>query len=654
MAALILFPSGVLHAQSVDTVSARWPYWEAQPVLASLHDSLCDQSAVQMLDYRSYRYSTQETGDLVMEYTEHSRVRVQKVSAVEEYNKFYLPVSEGAELVALRARSIAPDGQVRDLSEASMRQVDDLDDLGAFRLLAMEGLVPGGEVEYVYTLRGPARLYGREVVQSDIPVLRAVLEWHSPPTLEFEARTYNGLPVAAETLSGAERLVRMEAFAIPPAIRERYALYQPHLKRVEFKLKRNMLGSGATLLSWNTAAQQYRVAVYSREKAEQKAVEKLLRALRLKAIKGNDARIAALETWVKGSVFLQESGGAELEMLDEVISSRLASELGLIRLLAAALQLADIPHQLVISADREGFPLDPDFESWSYLEEPLFHFPQSGKFLDPLSFAFRYGLLGPHVAGQHALFIQPVHQDGSGVPAYRIKRIPELTLQDHYDDLDLQVHFNLEAERIDIAAERRMSGHRASFLQPYMDLLVAEEVQQIGTELLQLTGAEGAISSLAFSQERLSDVYAGKPLVLQGAYQSEHLLERAGERWLFRAGQLIGPQVAMYQEGARRLPVDVQYPHGYRRKLVMVAPEGYSFAGTEALGQSLHFSDSTGHKLMGFEAQWTLQSDTLVAEIHEYYAITDLPASWFGSFQQVINAAADFNKISVLLEPKAE
>jgi hypothetical protein len=41
-------------------------------------------------------------------------------------------------------------------------------------------------------------------------------------------------------------------------------------------------------------------------------------------------------------------------------------------------------------------------------------------------------------------------------------------------------------------------------------------------------------------------------------------------------------------------------------------------------------------------------------EIHEFYAQTVLPAASFEAFRQVINAAADFNKISVLLELKPE
>ena len=55
---------------------------------------------------------------------------------------------------------------------------------------------------------------------------------------------------------------------------------------------------------------------------------------------------------------------------------------------------------------------------------------------------------------------------------------------------------------------------------------------------------------------------------------------------------------------------------------------------------------------MNFTSTYKIEGNTIVIEYHEYYNDLDYPILQYDEFAKVINAAADFNKISILIEKK--
>jgi hypothetical protein len=55
-------------------------------------------------------------------------------------------------------------------------------------------------------------------------------------------------------------------------------------------------------------------------------------------------------------------------------------------------------------------------------------------------------------------------------------------------------------------------------------------------------------------------------------------------------------------------------------------------------------------KQMGFLSDYILDGNEITVTVDEYYEVTSLPASAYEPFRNVINAAADFNKIKLVLE----
>ncbi len=628
--------------------------WQESPVLSPPDSAELHAKAGILYDFRQYNYFYNDYDELVLEYTEHNLIRVHSLAGVEEYNKFAIPLSKSVELVDLKARSIAPDGAIMDLSEQSIRELGQGDHNSSLRIFAIEGLVPGGAVEYAYTIRQEPRFYGREVFQRDIPVGKAVFEIIAPSNLYFESRSYAGLPAAADSSLGIIRLHQMIAEQMPAAYSERYALYQPALQRLEFKMTANAFSGPGQLFSWEKASHRYRELVYSMSKDDVKMVKTLLKRLKIKKLESSDEAIRTIESYLKENLtFLPDEEGGPSEHA-AILRSGYASELGMLRMHTACLAMSSIAHSVVVGADREGFPFDPDFESWTYLEEPFLYFPHSEKYLSPSSYAFRYGTISHSLSGTKALYIAPPGQkeNSSQGMGYWIDSVPEVPLADHYDDLDIVVRLSEDLASAELQIERRMSGHRAMILQPYLHLLTEESRGEIAREILLNSGPNADLMQWEYENDQMQDIYDKRPLVLKGQLNSRSLMERAGKSILLKVGDLIGPQVEMYQSGPRRLDIDVQYPHGYRRSIELLIPDGYQLKGQESLDQELQFNDEQGRDLMGFISQSTLKDQRLIIDIHEYYRSTSMPASRFDDFRQVINAAADFNKVVLILEPE--
>jgi hypothetical protein len=127
------------------------------------------------------------------------------------------------------------------------------------------------------------------------------------------------------------------------------------------------------------------------------------------------------------------------------------------------------------------------------------------------------------------------------------------------------------------------------------------------------------------------------------------LLEFAGDKVIFKLGNVIGEQSELYDTKPRQNGVDVEFQHVYRRTLVINVPDGYHFKGLDDL--KIHHEATTGDKATSyFTSDYTLSGNKLTVTITEMYGDITYPFEKYPEFAAVVNAAADFNKVTLLLE----
>ena len=67
-------------------------------------------------------------------------------------------------------------------------------------------------------------------------------------------------------------------------------------------------------------------------------------------------------------------------------------------------------------------------------------------------------------------------------------------------------------------------------------------------------------------------------------------------------------------------------------------------------GLNFKITDGQATPDMAFVSNYKLENDLLTVTIDEYYKKTQLPVEAYPVFQKVINAAADFNKVTLVIE----
>jgi hypothetical protein len=130
--------------------------------------------------------------------------------------------------------------------------------------------------------------------------------------------------------------------------------------------------------------------------------------------------------------------------------------------------------------------------------------------------------------------------------------------------------------------------------------------------------------------------------------KTNHFIERAGNRVIFKVGELIGPQSELYNEEERTLPVENFTNRGYVRKIIINIPKGYRATNLEALNFNVTCTIENRIPFL-FQSQYKLNGNQLSIDIEEYYKELTAPLKKYEDFRKVINAAADFNKVNIVL-----
>ena len=145
--------------------------WEAEPKLYQPGEDDADYGSVVVKDARitEFRRDNSAQGAVILE-TRHFWVHLNSDESVEQFNKVYIPVRDEANLIDLKARAIAPDGTVTEIGKEKIKELENVEDYGNLKLLAIEGAVKGGDVEYIYTVKTGFQLFGRENIQREVPI----------------------------------------------------------------------------------------------------------------------------------------------------------------------------------------------------------------------------------------------------------------------------------------------------------------------------------------------------------------------------------------------------------------------------------------------------------------------------------------------------
>jgi hypothetical protein len=625
--------------------------WQENPQIHKTSARFDSSSAVGILDDRSIEYVI-DKGNIYIRSIFHKIVKINTDKGIEMFNKIYIPLYRGSEITDIKARTILKSGKVIDLPASKIKEIEE--DGRTYKLFAMEGVEKGSEIEYIYTMKRPMNPFGLEIYQgANVPYERVQFSLVAPDHLQFLVKGYNGFLVSNDSIINEKRVVVGYANDVNQLEEEKYAVSNPYLKRVQYKLDYNLAGSNVErMYTWKDFAKRAFNAYTMYSTKEEKALDKLAEQIDLAAAKSEAEKILLIEDYVKSNFNIDEKiRGEDVEALDKVVKTRNTNRDGSIRMFTALFDRLNVNYQIVFASDRSEFPIEEDIENWNAVDDIVFYFPKTGKYMSPMSVEFRYPYIPAYLTGIKGLFLKSttIGSYKTAIPVFNIVGMEPY--EEHAINMEAVVKFDETLDTLLISSKQILKGYGAAAYRPIYTFLPKDKQDEANRDIIKSVANSSDISNVKVENAHLKDYFSNKPLVIGGDIKSTELLESAGNKILFKIGEIIGPQAEMYQEKPRQLPIELDYPHVLDRKISFEIPSGYSVKNLKDLNFDISFKKGENIS-MGFLSSYTVDGNTVTVTVSEIYRDLKYPITEFENFKKVINAAADFNKVVLVLEKK--
>jgi hypothetical protein len=578
----------------------------------------------------------------------HRKIRVLTHDAINNFNKIYIPVNNVIEVLAVRARFISHEGKITELSEGSIHEVENLENKGNYQTFAIEGAETGGEIEYYYILRKKFDPYGSLSMQGEEPRANVDVIFAFPSKLEYQIKTYNGFPDFTSKSDTTTKLTYLRATAslIPSLASENYATYKACLMRFEYTLAYNHYKSLLRVYSYSTYSSNMYGNLYEFTKAEKSEIKSVLKKLDISNLE-TLKKVWKMENWMKTEIAISD----ELKTtpsIDQMVKLKQTTKYGATRLMIGLLSMANLNFELVATCDVNERVFDPDYNGWNFLDDYLIYFPDLHKFIQPDNPTFRIGIHSSDYQGAYGLFMHPLlYGDKLRTLAYDIRKLPIENYEQNTDSLLIHLRFNLDEKNLDAKIHRVFTGQLAASYQSFWRLANEERQNSIISAIFNMGTHNTRIISCKLNHDTPSDI-AISPLSWDVDLTANSLVEQAGDDIIVKIGETIGEQSELYQQTTRRLPVIVNSVHNYYRRIIFDIPAGYAVTNLNDLRMKVEMMNN-GKVSCCFTSWYEISENKLVIYSKEYYTEEGYPVGRFEDFRKVINAAADFNKRTIIL-----
>ncbi len=627
--------------------------WDKTPVLHTLSEA--DQKLPELVlkDKLTMEFVYDKKGELEAYKLHHVIIRVNSDDAINNNNKIYLPYYNTSDMVKQKVRVINSKGKVITLDENDIKESKDEESESVLRYFALEGIDLGSEIEYYFLLRSYPTYTGSQIVmQGSSPKKNVEFTLITPPNLVMAVKSYNGLPdMVYDSTNEEQNILNLSLDNISGLKNEDFSNRDANLQYLIYKLDKNTSNNKKDLVRYGQYAEAVYTGVYAEpEGSVSKKLQKMIKEIPLADAKTEEEKIRAVEDYVKTHFQIYDLYNPVLENLSDILENKAANESGMVDLFAQIYTLLDIDHQLVITCNRYDTKFDPDFECYNFLDNYLIYFPKIGKHLTPGDQFARLGYLAPALNANYGLYIKPVSVGDFKSGVGQVKYIDALPYDKSTDDLYIDVNLNNDISNPTYKLHREQTGYYAQSIQMVYSLLDADQQKDVRESQVTFISEDAEVTEVTL-ENGSGELFGVKPMITDAKFTTPQFVEKAGNKYLFNIGLLIGPQAEMYQDEERKLEVENDFNRWYHRELSFVIPDGYQCTNLNNLNMDV-FQEKGNERSMTFTSSYTVTGNTVKVVIDEYYKQIIWPIEEFEDYRKVINASADFNKISLVLEPQ--
>ena len=608
-----------------------------------------DETEIVLVNKNAIEYAFVES-ELFQYNLTHQRIRLLTDKGIEENNKVYIPLGEKDELLKSHARVITPAGKVIDLGTNAIQEGVDEESGYKFKYFAFEGVEKGSEIEYFHFIKRAPNYNGARVdIQQTVKQYKVSFELICPSHLVFEFKTFNGLPaeLVKDTTLENKRKWYFDFPVVEKFKTQQNVFENANLQYLVYKLDKNIYTGAKSIVSYGPVSERlYENVFTAKEKNDKKIIAKIAKTIKAPQT-DVEAKIRAIENYIKANYSFVDASIPQLENLSFIQEKKAYNSYGGSRLFSLLLKHHGIQHQLVVTCDRTKSPFDPTFESYLYLHEFFIYIPELGLYLDPKSPLLRLGYLSPQYMNTYGLFVKPVEVGDYTTGVGKVKKIEGLDRKQTTSNIYVDVVFDDDFTPV-YKLKHLSTGYYAYNAQPLYDLIKEQEDKdKLSRSFITYIDEEGEIKDLKVENVGGS-YFAQKPYIVSATLETEKFIELAGNKKLFKVGELIGPQMEMYQEEARIHPIQSDFNRTYYREIEFNIPTGYKIVNIK--DAEITETHNKGDIEMVFKSVVKVDGNKVKIIVDEYYNALDLPKEDFVNYQRVINAAANFNKVVFIFE----
>lgn len=640
-----------VHAQDAESIPYYKAYdWTKEPRTFDITEEDKKKDEIVVFEKKSVEFIN-VNDELKKFVLIHRITRLNTDLAIENNNTYYLSSDEDQKINKLKARVIKPNGEMMQVSQSDIKESKDEEGNVEYKYFAFEGLEIGSYIEYLQFGEEYPELTGsRMFIQSESDKKVVETDIIYPSYLEFQIYPMNGLPnFQLDDSDSLKTRMHLTLKDLPGLEDEDWSAYSANLQKCYYKLSKNLARGKGNFYTYTEVAKQIHENMFAPLTKKEK---KLVGSFIDKNTKGATTtleKVRALENAMKLNIPTVEMNFENDDNIEFILTKKITNEDGICKLMLNCLREMGIASELVITTDRTEEPFLEEFQGYNFLQEYLIYVKELDSYFSASMYS-RIGYPPYEFTYNKGIFISEVVVNGFAASVAKVKYINGTDYSASIDQIDTEVKFNDDNNGCKVEFTRATTGYKALYYQSIIDLLDEEQKKEMKEEYMKYLDEESStLENMVFENDHTAD-FGMKPFIGKATVISPVFVERAGNNILLKVGMLIGPQAEMYNETERKLPVDAQFTRGYNRKIVINIPEGFQAKNLNDL--NISYTPEKGNGKVGFTSSYEINGNQIVVTVKEWYNTHFFSVEEYPLYEKTMNAAADFNKIVLVLQEK--
>lgn len=599
--------------------------WDANPKFAEIPANFKDYQAVVLKDYRLYENRVNNYAYKAF-VVKHSAIKILTDDGINKYNKVSINKKYVRDYRDLKARVIKPNGKIEELPKERIIEKEKSDE----KQFVFEGVEKGDIIEYYYVIKDFPEFSGVEYFQRDIPVLDAKFQINQINGATTYVYPYNGM----ETLPHKKNKI-VVGKNIPAYKEERNATILANIAKVYYFAETNS--------KFDYKSYYFSLNSFADGESAKGMVKKFIADLKL-----DDTSIPLDERLKTMDIYLKENIELDTQLnYKKVFETKKISPKMVLYLYKDILDYLKVDYQFTASTDKFENNFDQTNVVPAVLSEILIYIPETKKYLSPFYYWMPYGPPNSVCIGNDAVIYEKVKKNDVN---YTFDKIRGVSMADNVNKTESEILLDDDMENISVKKKSTFKGYSSYFYRNVMKYIPEDKLKDF-IKNVNYDEVDVELKTFVIDNKEYKFNYDDeKPFTFTTeASVKETWLENAGKNYVITLGKVLGNQTNLYQETTRTHDIDISFPKKYEHKISFTVPKGYKISKLDNLVFNEEIKDSSNKVIGKFNSSAKMDGNTLKISIEEFYDFTHLEKEKYNEYREVMNAAYDFYKSSVIL-----